>query len=171
MAVLHHGEKKSFLFDVGPDTPSQLDDIPREWKPSHSQNGKTISAVVRVIGVVQEPFPDPRTGKQVFQSKAVVLQTDLKSKRLVPAKVRVYLLCSTLLQKNADVRVTGALSISDSQIKGGTHPATIRVSSVKPATSTSTAMCTRWSPQTSTLRYSRTVHRTRSASNAYLIQE
>ena len=103
-------------------------DIPREWKPSHRQNGKTVSAVVRVIGVVQEPFPDPRTGKQVFQSKAVVLHTDLRSKRHVPSSVWVYLLCSAPLHKNAAVRVTGELSISDGQIKGGTHPATIRVS-------------------------------------------
>ncbi len=103
-------------------------DIPREWKPSHSQNGKTISAVVRIIGVVQEPFPDPRTGKQVFQSKAVVLQTELKSKQYVPSSVRVYLFCAAPLHKNTDVRVTGELSISDGQIKGGTHPATIRMS-------------------------------------------
>lgn len=106
-------------------------DIPREWKPSHKQNGKTVSAVVRIIGVVEEPFPDPKTGKHVFQSKALVLQTDLRSKKYFPSSVRVYLLYSEQLHKNADVRVRGELSISDFQIKGGTYPATIRVSTSK----------------------------------------
>ena len=47
--------------------------IPKDWNPTHKQNGKTVSAEVRVIGVVEKSFKDPKTERQVFQSKALIL--------------------------------------------------------------------------------------------------
>lgn len=31
LALLHHGERKAFLIDAGPDLPSQIDDLPPDW--------------------------------------------------------------------------------------------------------------------------------------------
>ena len=99
--------------------------VPKDWNPSHKQNGKTVSAVVRVIGVVERSFKDPKTERQVFQSKALILVR--KGKKYVPSRVQAYLYSSEPLIKNTEFRVVGELSILDSQIKGGWYPATIRI--------------------------------------------
>ena len=90
--------------------------IPKDWNPSHKQNGETVSAVVRVIGVVEKPFKDPKTERQVFQGK-----------KYVPSRVQAYLYSSKSLNNNTDFRIVGELSILDSQVKGGRYPATIRI--------------------------------------------
>lgn len=99
--------------------------IPKDWNPSHKQNGKTVSAVVRVIGVVERSFKDPKTERQVFQSKALILVR--KGKKYVPSRVQAYLYSSKSLNNNTDFRIVGELSILDSQVKGGRYPATIRI--------------------------------------------
>ncbi len=106
-------------------------DIPSAWKPSHPQNGKGISATVRVFGVSPKPFPDPKTGKQVFQSKVHILKRDAKTGEFVLSGVWAYLLSSAPFKKESVLRVSGELSVSEGQIKGGVHPATIRVKESK----------------------------------------
>ena len=99
--------------------------IPKDWNPTHKQNGKTVSAEVRVIGVVERSFKDPKTERQVFQSKALILVR--KGKKYVPSRVQAYLYSSKSLNNNTDFRIVGELSILDSQVKGGSYPATIRI--------------------------------------------
>ena len=99
--------------------------IPKDWNPSHKQNGETVSAVVRVIGVVERSFKDAKTERQVFQSKALILVR--KGKKYVPSRVQAYLYSSKSLNNNTDFRIVGELSILDSQVKGGRYPATIRI--------------------------------------------
>ena len=99
--------------------------IPKNWNPAHKQNGKTVSAVVRVFGVVERSFKDPKTERQVFQSKALILVR--KGKKYVPSRVQAYLYSSKSLSNNTDFRIVGELSILDSQVKGGRYPATIRI--------------------------------------------
>ena len=38
LALLHHGERKVFLVDAGPDTAAQLDDLPADWKQPGARN-------------------------------------------------------------------------------------------------------------------------------------
>ena len=81
--------------------------------------------MVRVIGVVERSFNDPKTERQVFQSKALILVR--KGKKYVPSRVQAYLYSSKSLNNNTDFRIVGELSILDSQVKGGRYPATIRI--------------------------------------------
>ncbi len=105
--------------------------VPAKWQPSHAQNGTSVTAIVRVFGLVEKPYPDPKTKSPVFQSKGRILRPDPTSGELVSSGLWAYLLSSSPLGKDSIFRVTGSLSVSESQVKGGAYPATIRVSGSK----------------------------------------
>jgi hypothetical protein len=104
------------------------------WKPSHPQNERNIVTAVEVFAPVAKPYEDPRTGKMVFQSKGIILKLDADTGEYVAAGPWAYLRSAAPLKKRAVLVVEGRLSVSEGQIKGGEHPATIRVTGSRPAT-------------------------------------
>lgn len=102
-------------------------DIPTKWLPSNTQNGQIVTTAVRVFVHSKEPFKDPRSGKMTYQNKAVVLRQE--GKETSDTSAWLYLNTTNSLPPNATLRVTGLLSISEQQIKGGEYPATINVQS------------------------------------------
>jgi hypothetical protein len=114
----------------GEDMPKAID-IPKAWQPSHPQNNTNISALVRVFTGVTKPYEDPETKQQVFQCKGQILRENPTGSGCEPSGVRVYLISSGQLEKDSVYRVTGRLSVSEHQIKGGSYPATIRSKTYK----------------------------------------
>ncbi|MBF0351798.1 MAG: hypothetical protein HQM11_12265 [SAR324 cluster bacterium] len=105
--------------------------IPAKWQASHPQNGSNVVAVVRVFAPVSESYKDQLTGTQVFQSKGQILKVDAVSGERLPSGLWTYLRSASPLKSDAVLTVTGTLTISEHQIKGGEYPATIRINEAK----------------------------------------
>ena len=101
--------------------------IPPEWSAAHPQNGTTVVAVVRVVVTGNELFKDPKSGKDTFQNKGQILIVDPKSGSETTTGKLAYLFTSDKLEMHSILRVTGTLTVSEHEIKGGEYPVTIRV--------------------------------------------
>jgi hypothetical protein len=101
--------------------------IPPEWSAVHPQNGTTVVTVVQVVVTGNEAFKDPKSGKDTFQNKGQILIIDPKSGSATAIGKLAYLFTSEKLEMHSILRVTGKLTVSEHQIKGGEYPVTIRV--------------------------------------------
>lgn len=103
--------------------------IPTKWLPSHPQNGQEVTAVVKLHNNMKNPFKDTRSGKITYENKATVLRQNNNGDDSDHISIWLYLRTTNCLPSNVTLRVTGTLSISEHQVKGGEYPATIKVQS------------------------------------------
>lgn len=101
--------------------------IPSRWLPTHTQNGQEITAIVRLFVNTKDPFKDPESGKDQYQSKAVLLKSTDMMGNDSSTSMWVYLITTNSLPSNATLRISGKLSVSDRQVKGGEYPTTVHV--------------------------------------------